>query len=143
MPNMELLKLVALDAEDLTVLSAHVQDAVLKVGDLRYDRKARRFLLPLYRYVWEGRSRTPERRNSVLDFGRVIAVRSQSMPQERSQEVFSLLAIRFEPAEAPSGAIELVFSAGATIRLEAECIEARLTDLGGAWQASSRPRHDN
>jgi hypothetical protein len=140
---MELLKLVALDAEDLTILSAHLQDAVLKVGDLRYDRKARRFLLPLYRYVWEGRSRTPERRNTVLDFGRVAAVRSQGMPQDRPQEVLSLLTVRFEAAEPPSGTIELVFSAGAMIRVEAECIEARLSDLGGAWEASSRPRHDS
>ncbi len=140
---MELLKLVALDAEDLTILSAHLQDAVLKVGDLRYDRKARRFLLPLYRYVWEGRSRTPERRNSVLDFGRVTAVRSQGMPRDRPQEVLSLLTVRFEAAEPPSGTIELLFAAGATIRIEAECIEARLSDLGGAWEASSRPRHDS
>ena len=138
---MELLKLVALDEEDLTILSAHVQDAVLKVGDLRYDRKAGRFLLPLYRYVWEGRARTPERRNSVLDFGRVTGVRSQGVPQGKPQEVLSLLAVRFEPAEQPSGTIELAFSADATIRLETECIEARLSDLGGAWEAASRPRH--
>ena len=138
---MELLKLVALDDEDLTILSTHAQDAVLKVGDLRYDRKAARFVVPLYRYVWEGRSRTPERRNSVLDFGRVTAVRSSGVPKEKPQDVLSLLAIRFEPGEAPSGTIELVFSANATIRLEAECIEARLVDLGGAWEASSRPQH--
>lgn len=139
---MELLKLVALDEEDLTILSAHAQDAVLKVGDLRYDRKASRFLLPLYRYVWEGRARSPERRNAVLDFGRVTAVRSAGVRKDRPQEVLSLLAIRFEPGEAPSGTIELLFSADATIRLRAECIEARLSDLGGAWEASSRPKHD-
>ena len=55
--------------------------------------------------------------------------------------MLSLLAIRFDGADAPAGSVELVFAGGALIRLEVECIEAQLTDLGGAWSAASRPLH--
>ena len=57
-------------------------------------------------------------------------------------EVLDLLAIRFEEADAPSGVIELVFAGNATIRLQVECIEAQLSDLGAAWSTDAVPDHD-
>ena len=77
----------------------------------------------------------------MLHFDRVLAVKSLGIDPARKQEVLSLLALRFVPGDAPAGAIELVFAGGASIRLEVECVEARLTDLGGAWTAGSRPTH--
>jgi len=142
---MDQLKLVALDEQDLNVISAHVQDAVTKAGDLKFQPRERRFVVPMYRFAWETQSARfpglPERRNSVLHFDRVSAARASGVAQARPTDALSLLALRFHPAEAPGGAIELVFSGGGTIRLDVECIEARLSDLGGAWQASSRPQH--
>jgi hypothetical protein len=142
---MDALRLVALDEDDLKIVSAHVQDALTRVGDLAYDAAARRFILPINRYAWEVKSTffrpRRERRNSVLHFDRVLGVKTAAIARDKPQEVLSLLAVRFQPGEAPAGTIELVFSGGGTVRLEAECIEARLTDLGGAWQASSRPFH--
>lgn len=143
---MDLLKLIALDADDLAIVSAHVQDAVMKIGDVGYKPAEKRFLLPLRRFVWEieaGRFRKPhnERRNSVLHFERVLGVRTAGIDQGKKNDVLSLLAIRFEPGELPAGMVELVFSGGAAIRLDVEVIEARLADLGGAWEASSRPSH--
>jgi hypothetical protein len=142
---MDMLKLVALDEEDLAIVSAHVQDAVARVGDLRFEAPARRFLLPMNRFAWETQQGwmpgRPQRRNAVLHFNRVTAVRSAGVPRKTADEVLSLLALRFVPGEAPAGVVELVFSGAAAIHLEVECIEARLTDLGGAWEASSRPRH--
>jgi hypothetical protein len=70
----------------------------------------------------------------------VLAVKSLGIARN-PDEVLSLLAIRFQPGEAPAGRIELVFSGGGQIALEVECIEARLTDLGGAWEAGARPAH--
>jgi hypothetical protein len=142
---MDQLKLVALDDQDLNVISAHVQDAVTKVGDLKFLPHGRRFVVPMRRFAWETQGGffpgKPERRNSVLHFERVASAQASGVAQGRPADVLSLLALRFHPAEAPGGTIELVFSGGGAIRLDVECIEARLSDLGGAWEASSRPRH--
>jgi hypothetical protein len=139
------LKLIALDEEDLAIISAHVQDAVTNVGNLEFWPDRKLFAMPVYRFAWETRKSLfrsrPERRNSVLDFNRVLGVKSQKIDRGKPDEVLSLLAIRFHPGELPAGRIDLVFSGGGEIMLEVECIEARLADLGGAWEASSRPTH--
>lgn len=143
---MSQLKLVALDMQDLEIVSAHVQDAVMKVEDLSFMARERRFVAAINRFAWENGaglfSRHNERRRSVLHFDGVKAVRSAGIARDKGDEVLSLLAVRFEPGkDAPEGVIELVFSGNATIRLDVDFVEARLADLGGAWEASSRPRH--
>ena len=142
---MPMLKLVALDEEDLAIISAHVQDAVMKVEHLDYAKASRQFILTMNRFAWDaaagGRKADDERRLSVLNFDRVTSVKSQGIDPRKKEEVLSLLAIRFLPSEAPSGTIELMFAGDASIRLGVEVIEARLTDTGGAWAASSRPAH--
>lgn len=143
---MSQLKLIALDTQDLEIVSAHVQDAVMKVADLSYIAAEKRFVAVMNRFVWENgtgffRSRN-ERRRSVLHFEGVQAVKSTGFARETGEEVLSLLAVRFEPgAEAPGGAIELTCSGGATIRLDVDYVEARLSDLGAAWETTSRPAH--
>ncbi len=142
---MKLLKLAALDEEDLKIVSAHVQDAVMKVGDILFTPSAGRLLLPVNRFAWEVKQRffrqNNERRQSVLQFDRVTGLKSSGINRSDKDAVLSMLTIRFQEAEAPSGAIEIVFSGNAAIMLDVECIEVRLTDLGAAWQASSRPFH--
>jgi hypothetical protein len=142
---MDPLKLVALDEQDLNIISAHVQDAVMKVGDLEFLPNSKRFVVAMNRFAWETVSglfrKRAERRQSVLHFDRVLAVKAVAIDRDKPAEVLSLLAIRFAGAEAPAGTIELDFSGGGTIRLSVECIEARLADLGSAWEASSLPTH--
>jgi hypothetical protein len=141
---MALLKLIALDEDDLKVVSAHVQDAVLKVADLDYRAREKRLVLGLNRFAWEKDARSgkgDERRRAVLHFDRVLKARLNGFDPARPDMVLSLLAITFTPGDAPAGVVELVFSGGAGIRLDVECLEARLADLGAAWEASSRPRH--
>lgn len=142
---MDALKLIALDAEDLGIVSAHVQDAVMKVGDLEFLPAAKRFLLPMNRFAWEKKSgffrQHNERRRAVLHFDRVLDVKSSGIQRGKPEEVLSLLAISFVPLDPPAGLVELVFAGGGTIMLDVECIEARLADIGGAWQASGRPIH--
>ncbi len=136
---MELLRLAALDAEDLTVISAHLQDAILRPGDARYLRSERRFLLALRRFDW-----TPgapaRRRLAGVHFERVLAARTRGLDRDEATPL-SLLALTFEPREAPSGQVTLVFSGGTAIRLEIECLEVRMKDLGPVWEASARPGH--
>ena len=142
---MDQLKLVALDDRDLEIVSAHVQDAVMKVGGLEYLAPTKRFVLTMNRFAWETKTGffrpRYQRRKSVLDFNRVLAVKSAGIRRDKPEDVLSLLAIRFLAKDTPAGTIELDFAGGGTIALEVECIEARLADLAGAWEASSRPVH--
>ena len=135
-----MLKLAALDAEDLAVVSAQMQDAVLKLGDMSWSPKSRQFALIANRYAWD-EAGTRQRRRTGLHFGRVEAVKSSNIRRDDSEAVASLLAITFTASEEPSGTIELAFSGGGTIRLQVECIEARLSDLGPAWETPHMPRH--
>jgi hypothetical protein len=138
------LKLQAIDEEDLAVLSAHVQDAVLKVGDLQYLPKEKRFALAMNRFGWEvdEDGDTHQRRRSALVFDRVTAAQCSHLRRDRPDAVLELLAVSFEPTDAPAGYVTLHFAAGAALRLEVECIEARLADLGPAWATAAKPCHD-
>lgn len=144
MPDADLLKLAALDEEDLAVLSAYVQDAVFKVADMAYLPQERRFVVAMNRFTWEqaDKSRSFERRRSALTFDRVRAARTSRIRRDRSEAVLELLAIEFNLSDAPAGAVDLIFAGGGAVRLEVECIEARLADLGVAWTTSAKPSHD-
>ena len=141
------LKLIALDAEDLAILSAHLQDAVLKVSDMAYLPRERRFAAVVNRFDWaaalpagEHESRR-QRRRTALRFDRVVAAQLQGIDTKAASRVLSLLAIQFESAALPAGAVVLHFAGGAAIRLEVECIEAELRDLGAVWSTRSTPDH--
>ena len=136
-----MLKLIAFDTEDLAVLSAHLQDAVLKVGDMAYLPQEKRFAAITNRFNWEAGAKRNERRRSGLRLERVLAARVQGFDLQDKATVLSLLAIEFTPAEAPEGHVTLLFAGGAAVQLHVECIEAELKDLGPAWQTRSRPRH--
>jgi hypothetical protein len=139
------LKLMALDTEDLDVISAYMQDSVFKVGDMSFAPKQEQFSLAANRFVWEQsdqRNKPYERHRSALVFKRVKAVRSSGIDRRKRDEVLSLLAIRFEQkGEGPDGTIQLALAANATIALDVECIEAQLADIGGAWETAHKPRH--
>ena len=145
---MEPIKLIALDSEDLDILSAHMQDAVMKVGDLSFEPRRRQFALVANRFVWEGaqskRKKSFERRRAAMHFSRVLSVRSRGFDRNDADRVLSLLAVQFVPegdAEAPGGEIELIFADDVSIQLNVECIEVQLADLGPAWETQRRPRH--
>ena len=139
---MSLLKLIALDADDLQVISGCCQDAVLRVGEMDYNPKEKRFVLALNRYAWE-ENKSQERHKAVLHFERVNRVQLQGIDRSQKDIVISLLAILFEPGEEPGGTIELVLAGDGGIRLDVECIEAKLSDMPAAWKASSKPSHDD
>ena len=139
---MQLLKLVAFDRDDLGILSAQLQDAVLRVADLAFLSKDQRFAAVINRFDWSAApSDGNQRRRSAIRFEHVRAVQSQNIIQTAPDAVLSLLAIRFEETIAPSGVITLVFSGGGALRLNVDCIEAELRDLGAVWSAAGRPDH--
>jgi hypothetical protein len=140
---MERLKLIALDKEGLDIISTYCQDAVAKIGDLEYLPSERRFILTMNRYVWEkdGNRRSPERRRSVLHFNEIDSVKITGIDRRKPEDILSLLTVTFEIKELPSGTLNLVFSGGSAIRLDAECIEVQLSDMDAAWKAKSHPVH--
>ena len=150
------LKLIALDEEDLGIVSAHLQDAVVKVGELAYLPLERRFAAILNRFDWaaaitagetgeanrEGKRRGRNRRvRSALRFERVLSAKLQNIDLAAKTQVLSLLAIGFEAEAAPNGSVTMIFAGGAAIRLRVECIEAELRDLGSVWRAKAKPDH--
>ena len=137
------LKLRAEDAEDLAVISACLQDALVPVRDLAYVPQDRTFLLVANRFRWEnGLSPAPgeacyERTLCGITFSEVAAVAYNGFRRTEDSRILSLLAIRLEDR-----AVHLEFSGGATIRLEVARILCLATDLGEPWPTQWQPRHD-
>lgn len=140
---MNSLKLLALDEEDLAILSAHLQDAVVKRADMGFLPRAQRFALLLNRFDWDHKAATGEtvRRRAGMHFERVRQVKCRGLDDAQREGVLNLLAVTFETTDAPSGFVLLTFSGGAEVRLEVECIEASLKDLGPAWGCAHVPKH--
>jgi Protein of unknown function (DUF2948) len=141
---MDPLKFVVLDEEDLEVVSAHVQDAVVKAGELLWLPREKRVVVALNRFDWEGaQSEPPEyrRRRSALRFERVLSCKSHDMTAAGQDDVLNLLAVEFAETDAPSGVVTLIFSGGPALRLEVECLEAELADLGPTWSTAACPSH--
>ncbi len=135
------LRLAALDSEDLAIISAHMQDALLQLADMCYLAKTRQFAFVSNRFAWERQPET-QRRRSGLHFENVLKVQHLGLNHLAPSDILSLLSITFEPGDEPAGHIVLTFSAARSIRLEVEYIDARLKDLGGAWETQNIPRHD-
>jgi hypothetical protein len=143
------LKLIALDPDDLAVVSAHLQDAVLRVGDMAFLKREKRFVAVANRFDWahaiahapEGAERF-ERRRTGVRFEHVLGAEVQGFDVKAADRVLSLLAISFQPTNAPEGHIMLHFSGGLAVRLHVECVEVGLDDLGAAWSTPSMPRHE-
>ena len=135
------LKLLALDSEDLDVISATTQDAVVRVGDMGFAKADHRFALLMNRFAWEEDSRTRQRKRAALHFDRVNAVKVSGIDMNAIEGVLELLAIRYTETDSPAGAVDLDFAGGGTIRLDVECLECRLQDLGAAWAAKATPEH--
>jgi hypothetical protein len=134
------LRLTAKDSEDLKVISAHMQDALVRLADIRYLAKSRQFAFVANRFAWELQPKS-ERRRSGLHFEHVLSVKQHGIMAQAKDAVLSLLAITFEPGPEPSGTVVLAFSANCTIRLNVEYLDLQLKDLGGAWATHFTPHH--
>jgi Protein of unknown function (DUF2948) len=141
---MEPVKFVALDREDLEVISAHLQDALVKVADVIWRPQEKRLVIALNRFDWvSAQASHPELRRcrSVLRFERVNSCKCRSVNPASKDAILNLLAIEFHDTDPPEGAVTLTFSGGGVLRLEVECLEAELADLGPTWTAATRPIH--
>jgi hypothetical protein len=126
-------KLIALDADDLAVISAHVQDAAVRVGDIIWRQGEKRLVVGMNRLDWDqtiSGEVTPRRLVAALRFDRVLACKSRDIDLEAPEAGLELLGIEFHPGEAPGGSAVLMFADGGALRLDVECLEVELADLG-------------
>ncbi|MEJ0012025.1 MAG: DUF2948 family protein [Bauldia sp.] len=146
MADPDQLRVAAIDEEDLAVMSAYVQDSVLKVGDMVYLPAEHRFAVAMNRFIWEkaidGKRPDYERRRAALTFDRVLKVQTAGIDRDRPDAVLELLAVSFAFTDNPAGIVELIFAGGGAVRLSVEVIEARLADLGAAWATHAKPNHE-
>lgn len=145
---MDPLKLIALDGDDIQIVSVHLQDALVRTADIHWRPSEKRVVVGLNRFDWETASlgKAPagdyRRCQSVLRFERVLSCKCRNVGHgEGRGEALNLLAVAFSESDAPGGVVLLTFSGGAALRLEVECLEAELADLGPAWGAEVCPDH--
>src|SRR5215472_13343949 len=143
-PAMDLLRLVALDSDDIEVVSAHVQDSCVRVGDILWRPTEKRVIVVINRFDWES-AQSPQppyrRRRAALRFERVNAFKARNIACSDSDAVLNLLAVEFRPTDAPAGSVVLTFSGDAALRLDVECLESELADLGLVWATACCPAH--
>jgi hypothetical protein len=141
---MDPLKLVALDKDDIEVVSTHLQDAVVKICDILWRPGEKRLVVGLNRFDWEAANGNDPhffRRRSALRFDRALGLKCRNISPKDQNAVLNLLAVEFEESDPPGGFVTLVFSGGAALRLEVECLEVELADLGPAWKTVACPKH--
>jgi hypothetical protein len=134
------LRLLAEDADDLPVISAALQDAVAKVGDIDFEPKARRLTIAFNRYRWEAGG--GERVRSGLQLGGVLKLEARKLRRDAPEAVVEVLALTFEPGEAPGGTLTLSFAGGGDLRATVECVEAVLADVSPPWPTPRKPAHE-
>lgn len=137
------LRLLAHDAEDLGVLSAALQDAVAKIGDIRWDAQGRTLTIACNRFRWEAaKGKRGERVRSALQFGDVTGVQGRNLRRDAKGAVVELLTIGFAPAEeAPAGVVTLTFAGGGDLRVSVDCLDVALADVSDPWATPRTPGH--
>ena len=146
---MDPLRLVALDADDIEVVSTHLQDSVLKAADIHWRPSENRVVVGLNRFDWEaangaaqnGVTRQFRRRRAALRFDRVLSCKCRNLDCAQKDQVLNLLAVEFTAKNEPAGTVTLIFSGDGALRLDVECLEVELADLGPCWGTDCCPEH--
>jgi len=133
------LRLLAQDADDLAVISAAMQDAVAKVGDINYEAKAHLLTIAFNRYCWEAEAHVRVR--SALQLGGVMKVQTRKIRRNVRDAVLEVLAVSFEAGEAPGGTVTISCAGGGDLRATVECVDAVLADVSEPWPTPRTPTH--
>jgi hypothetical protein len=140
------LKLLATSDEDLRVVSAHLQDAIVSTQDIISLKKNRIFLIQLNRFMWEdvekGIFRKNKRIRTVLKFDNVISVLSKNINTNESINFLDFLTIESNLLTDNSYEIKLIFSGNTMIKIKAEVIDVTLDDQGAPWESKIQPKHN-
>jgi hypothetical protein len=140
------LKLLATSDEDLRVIAAHLQDAIVTVKDIVNLKKNRIFLIQLNRFMWEdvekGVFRKNKRIRTILKFDNIISVLSKNISTKKGKNFLDFLTIESKLLPDKSYEIKLIFSGDSVIKIKAEVIDVTLDDQGSPWETKTQPKHD-
>ena len=143
--NVKNLKLIARTEEDLRVVSAHLQDAIVNISDIANLEKNKIFLLQLNRFMWEdvekGLFRKNKRIRSIVKFENVIKVHSKNINQEKKDKFLDFLTIETSKMPDNNYEMKIVFSGDSILKVVSEVIEVTLDDQGEAWITKNIPKH--
>jgi hypothetical protein len=136
------LKLIALDKDDLEVISAHLQDSTVKVSDVFWLPNEKRLVIGVDRFDWMAANESHEFRRcrTGLRFERVFSCQCRGIDPAQKDAVLNLLAVEFVETDAPGGEVILAFDGGRVLRLKVECLEAEIADIGPTWNCQC-PQH--
>ena len=139
------LKLIAKTNEDIRVISAHLQDSIVKTSEIASLQKNKIFLMQLNRFMWEdvekGVFRKNKRIRTVLKFENVLKVSSKNVNQKKNDRFLDFLAIETSKMPDKNYEMNLIFSGDIVIKLVAEAIEVTLDDQGSPWESKNKPKH--
>ena len=140
------LKLIAKTDEDLRVISAHLQDSIVKISDIANLKKNKIFLMQLNRFMWEdvekGVFRKNKRIRTVLKFENVLTASSKNVNQKKNDRFLDFLAIESSKMPDKNYEMNLIFSGDIIIKLITEAIEVTLDDQGSSRESKSKPNHE-
>ena len=140
------LKLLATSDEDLRVVAAHLQDAIVSLQDIVNLKNNRIFLIQLNRFMWEdvekGIFRKNKRIRTILKFDNVISVLSKNIDIKKDNNFLDFLTIESNLLPDKSYEIELIFSGDIVIRIKTEVIDVTLDDQGSPWESKTQPKHN-
>ena len=143
--NIQNLKLLARTDEDVKVISAHLQDSIVKTSDIANLEKNRIFLIQLNRFMWEdvekGVFRQNKRIRTVLKFENVLKATSKNINQKKNSRFLDFLAIETSKMPDKNYEMNLIFSGDIVIKLIVEAIEVTLDDQGAPWDSKNKPKH--
>lgn len=137
------LRLLARDTEDLTILAAHLQDALLPFVSMVYEPKNATFTMLANRFCWEHPPLDHEgepmyhRVHAGLCFRNVEKVRHRGFQQKGTPRILNLLTLHAKNNEA----IHLIGSGNQEIRVETKNLHCHLNDLHQPWPTRKRPTH--
>ena len=140
------LKLLATSDEDLRIVAAHLQDAIVLTQDIISLKKNRIFLIQLNRFMWEdvekGIFRKNKRIRTVLKFDNVISVLSKNINTKSNKKFLDFLTIECNVLSDKSYEVKLIFSGDAIIKIKTEIINVTLDDQGSPWESKTQPKHN-
>ena len=144
--NVTNLKLLATSDDDLRVVAAHLQDAIVSIQDIANLKKNRIFLIQLNRFMWEdvekGVFRKNKRIRTILKFDNVISVLSKNINIKKDKKFLDFLTIESNLLSDKSYEIKLIFSGDAAIKIKTEVIDVTLDDQGSPWESKTQPKHN-
>ena len=143
--NINRLKLIGKNTEDLKTISAYCQDSIVKIRDFLYLKENKIFIMLLSRFMWEdlerGLFRKYKRIKSILKFSNVNSAKSKNINQFQKKRNLELLALKPFINKKNTYEINLIFSGNGIMLLNSEDIDVMLDDQEFFWEVKKFPKH--